>query len=203
MTAARVVIFDVGGVLLDWNPRHLYRKLFDGDDGAMERFLAEVCTPDWNHRQDEGRTWAEAVAELVARFPQHAALIDAYAARWDEMVAGAYPDTVALARTLKTRGVPLYSLTNFSSEKFTAVRGRWDFFELFDGILVSGEVGLAKPNPAIFRLLLDRYGLRADECLFIDDVPANIAAAEGLGIASHLFRSAERLADDLRARALL
>ncbi|MBK8209911.1 MAG: HAD family phosphatase [Rhodospirillales bacterium] len=200
--AVIAVIFDVGGVLIDWNPRHLYRKLFN-EDAAMERFLAEVCTPAWNHRQDAGRSWAEGTAELVARWPEHEALIRAFDARWEEMVPGLLAQTVALVRMLASRGVKLYCLTNFSAEKFPLVRRRFDFFEVFDGIVVSGEVGLAKPDPAIFRHLLNRFALPADGCLFIDDMPANVAAASTVGIAAHLFRSADALAIELRQRGLL
>ncbi|HYN38511.1 MAG TPA: HAD family phosphatase, partial [Rhodospirillales bacterium] len=196
-------IFDVGGVLLEWNPRQLYRKLFNGEEAAMERFLAEVCTPAWNHRQDEGRTWAEATAELIARWPEQAALIEAYDARWAEMVSGPLSDTIALVEALKARGIPLYCLTNFSTEKFPLMRRRYDVFDLFDGIVVSGEIGMAKPDPAIFQHLLQRFGLAATACLFIDDVPANITTAQQLGIDTHLFRGAAALGHDLRQRGLL
>lgn len=203
MTAIRTVVFDVGGVLIDWNPRHLYRKLFDGDADAMEHFLAEVCSPAWNHGLDAGRDWGEAVAELVGRHPAQEALIRAYDLRWEEMVPGAHEDTVALVHALKARGVPLYSLTNFSREKFASERRRWAVFDLFDGIVVSGEVGMAKPDPAIFALLLGRHGLVPEACLYVDDVAANVAAAETFGMTGHLFRSAADLEADLRGRGLL
>lgn len=200
--AVIAVIFDVGGVLIDWNPRHLYRKLFR-EDAAMERFLAEICTPAWNHRQVAGRSWAEGTAELVARWPEHEALIRAFDERWEEMVPGSLAQTVALVRMLKRRGVRLYCLTNFSAEKFPLVHRRFDVFEVFDGIVVSGEIGLAKPDPAIYRHLLDRFALPAAGCLFIDDAPANVAAASSVGLAAHLFRSARGLASELRQRGLL
>lgn len=202
-SAMSVVVFDVGGVLIDWNPRHLYRKLFDGDDEAMERFLAQVCSPAWNHLQDAGRSWAVGTHELTARWPQYKELIEAFDARWEEMVPGALRDTVALVRMLKQRGAALYCLTNFSAEKFPLVRHRFDVFDLFDGIVVSGEIGMAKPEPAIFHHLLDRHGLAARECLFIDDAPANVAAARAIGMAAHLFRGADVLALELRRRRLI
>ena len=197
------LVFDVGGVLIDWNPRHLYRKLFDGNEGAMERFLAEVCTPAWNARQDEGRSFGEAVAELSARFPEYCDLIAAYHLRWEEMVPAAIGETIDLVRELKSAGTPLYALTNFSTEKFPLVRQRFDVFELFDGIVVSGEIGLIKPNPAIYRQLLDRYGLDASACIFIDDLPANVEAARSIGMRGIRFSSAGLLRRELRAAGLL
>jgi haloacid dehalogenase-like hydrolase len=143
------VIFDVGGVLIDWNPRHLYRKLFDGDaDDAMERFLAEVCTPEWNLRQDAGRPFAEAVAELAERFPEHADLIAAYDLRWEEMLQGAHVETVEIVRELRAQGTPLYCLTNSSTEKFPLMQRRFDVFDLFDGIVVSGEAWSSRIPPS-------------------------------------------------------
>jgi hypothetical protein len=130
-----------------WNPRHLYRELFAGDgDDAMEWFLAEVCTPEWNLQQDAGRPFAEAVAELTRRFPEHAELIAAYDTRWEEMVRGAHDETIEIVRELKTQGTPLYCLTNFSAEKFPSMRRRFDVFDLFDGTVVSAEIGMVKPT---------------------------------------------------------
>lgn len=196
------VIFDVGGVLIEWDPRHLYRQLFDGDSAAMERFLAEVCTPAWNSAQDAGRPFAEAVASLARRFPERAALIAAYDARWEEMVPHAHDETIAIVRRLKAAGVPLYCLTNFSTEKFPLVRRRWDVFELFDGLVVSGEVGLIKPGAAIFEHLLERFRLRPADCVFVDDVEANVETARRLGMGGIRYRSGAQLADDLRALGL-
>jgi epoxide hydrolase-like predicted phosphatase len=198
------VIFDVGGVLIDWNPRHLYRKLFDGDsDGAMERFLAEVCTPEWNLRQDVGRPFAEAVAELTGRFPDHADLIAAYDARWEEMVPGAHDETIEIVRELKARGTPLYCLTNFSTEKFPLMRRRFDVFDLFDGIVVSAEIGMVKPDPAVYRYLVERFGLEAPSCLFVDDVEANVAAASSIGMQAVRYLSSRQLRHDLQMRGAL
>jgi HAD superfamily hydrolase (TIGR01509 family) len=187
------VIFDVGGVLIDWNPRYLYRRMFNGDHGAMERFLTEVCSPAWNLRQDAGRPFAEAVAELACRYPEHAGFIAAYDEAWEEMVAGAHDETIAIVRQLKARATPLYCLTNFSREKFPLMRQRFDVFGLFDGIVVSGEIGLVKPDPAIYRHLLERFHLQAAECFFIDDVEANVEIARASGMRAVLYRSSDEL----------
>ena len=201
--AVDAVVFDVGGVLIEWNPRHLYRRLFDGDDAAMELFLTEVCSPAWNLRQDAGRSWADGIAELVSRWPEQAGLIRAFDERWEEMVPGPLDGTIALVEALKRRGVPLYCLTNFSSAKFEQTRRRFDVFALFDGIVVSGEIGMVKPDPAIFQHLLRRFRLPAGRCLFVDDVSANIKGARAVGMHAHLFRNAPALAHVLRRYRLL
>lgn len=179
--APSIVVFDFGGVLIEWDPRHLYRKMFDGDEVAMERFLTFVCSRTWNSQQDAGRTFDEAVAELSARFPGEAERIAAYHERWEEMVPYAFTDTVAVLESLKAAGVPVYGITNFPAEKFELTRRRFRFFELFDGIVVSAEVRLVKPDPAIFLHFLERHGLAAGDCVFIDDSPVNVAAARHLG----------------------
>jgi 2-haloacid dehalogenase len=196
------VVFDLGGVLIDWNPRHLYRQLFAGDAAAMERFLAEVCTQDWNVRQDAGRPFAEGVAELQARFPAHADLIAAYDARWGEMLAGPIEDNVALLAELAQAGVPLYALSNWSAEKFPIARGRFDFLDWFAGIVVSGEVGLVKPDPAIFRHAIERFALTPEATIFIDDSAHNAAAAATLGFAAVHMRSPGQLREELRQLGL-
>lgn len=180
------VVFDIGGVLIDWDPRYLYRKLL-GDEAAVERFLTEVCTPEWNREQDRGRPWPEAVAELSARYPAQADLVAAYHARWDDMVAGPISGTVDLLAGLRERGVPCYALTNFSVEMFERVRRRFDFLGWFDGIVVSGAEGLVKPDPRIYRLLLERFGLDPAATLYVDDQPANVTAARALGMRAHQF----------------
>jgi 2-haloacid dehalogenase len=197
-----VVVFDLGGVLIDWNPRHLYRKLID-DEAAMERFLAEICTQAWNERQDEGRSTAEATAELVARHPDRRALIEAYYDRWDEMLGGEVEGTVAVLEALKAAGHELHALTNWSAETFPFARRRHAFLDHFATILVSGEVGLKKPDPRIFELLLGRIGHPAEACLFIDDSARNRAAAEALGFDVIPFQDAEGLEGALLARGLL
>ncbi|HET6521449.1 MAG TPA: HAD family phosphatase, partial [Geminicoccaceae bacterium] len=196
------VVFDLGGVLIDWNPRHLYRGLFD-EEAAMERFLAEVCTQDWNERQDAGRSWAEAVAELCARHPDHRDLIEAYDARWPEMVRGAIGGTVGVLAELREAGTPLFALSNWSAEKFPLMRARFDFLGWFEHVVLSGEVGLIKPDPRIFELLLARVGRDAGACVYIDDVDGNVEAARRLGLDAVPFRSPDQLRGELVRRGLL
>ena len=192
------VIFDLGGVLIDWNPRYLYRRLFD-DEVAMERFLAEVCTPAWNLSLDAGRSFAEAVAELGARHPQERQRIAAYHERWIEMIAGPIASTVAVLEELDAAGVPLWALTNWSAETFRLVRDdpTYSFLDCFRTIFVSGELRLVKPEPAIFHHVLAEIGARAEECLFIDDAPKNVAAAEAIGMRGYRFLDAAGLRCEL------
>ncbi len=198
----RIVVFDLGGVLIDWNPRYLYRKLFD-EEAAMEEFLATVCTQDWNQTQDAGRPVAEAVAELQARHPDRASLISTYYERWTEMMGGAIEGTVAILGELKARGVPLYALTNWSAETFPHARDRFDFLGWFEATLVSGEVGLIKPDRRIFELLFQTHGFAAADAVFIDDSPANAAAASALGVHAIHFTNAQALRAELTVLGLL
>ena len=199
----RVVVFDLGGVLLQWNPRFLYRKLFDGDETAMERFLATVCTPEWNERQDAGRTFADAVAELLPKHAHQTELIEAFGKRFGEMVPGAIEGTVAIVAELKRRSVPLYAVSNWAAETFAPLRSRFPFLEWFDGIVVSGEEGVIKPDPRIFRILLERYRIAPDEAVFIDDDPRNSIVAASLGMHGIHFKSPDLLQSELRALNLL
>jgi len=199
----RVVVFDLGGVLLQWDPRHLYRKLFAGDEAAMESFLAEVCTVEWNERQDAGRSFADATAELMPKHRDKRHLIEAWCARFDEMIPGALDETVQIVGELKRRGVPLYGLTNWSSETFPSQRARFEFLDWFDGIVVSGDEGMMKPDERIFRVLLDRYRIAAGEAVFIDDNPNNAQAASALGIHGIHFQSAAQLRRELATLDLL
>lgn len=194
----RVLVFDIGGVLIDWDPRHLYRRLF-AQEAAMEAFLAEVCTPAWNLSLDAGRPFAEAVAELSRAHPSLAPLIAAYDARWEEMVAGPIAPVVALLRRLAAAAIPLYALTNFSAEKFPLMRARFDFIGLFEGIVVSGSEGVVKPDPRIYRILVDRYRLDPAACLFIDDAAANVAGAAAIGMPAVRFEGAASLVRALAA----
>jgi len=196
------VVFDLGGVLIDWNPRHLYRRLIaDGDE--MEGFLAEICPQSWNERQDAGTPLAQATAERIDRFPGRAELIRAYYGRWEEMLGGPIAATVALLEALHRRGIPLFALTNWSAELFPIARRRFAFLERFRGIVVSGEKGLIKPDPAIFVRLLARYRLDAASTLFIDDNPANVEAAARLGFAALQYTDPFRLAGDLVSYGLI
>jgi 2-haloacid dehalogenase len=199
---AQVVVFDLGGVLIDWNPRYLYRQLFD-DEAAMERFLAEVCHSAWNEEQDRGRTFADAVEEAAALYPEQRALIEAYHQRWDEMLAGPIAGTVSILAELKEAGCELHALTNWSAEKFPIARERYTFLDWFATILVSGEARLIKPDPRIFQLLLERVGRAADACIYIDDSLKNVGAAEALGFEAIYFQSPEQLRDELVGLGLL
>lgn len=200
----RTVIFDLGGVLIDWNPRYLYRSLFD-EEAAMERFLAEICTPDWNLSLDAGRSFTEAVAELSARHPHERERIEAYRTRWIEMIAGPMPDTVALLEELHAREVPLWALTNWSAETFRLVRHDpvYGFLDRFRHIFVSAELRLIKPDPAIYRHVLAEIGEAAEACLFIDDSAKNVAAAQRLGLHGHRFTDASALRAELARHSLL
>lgn len=196
------VIFDLGGVLIRWDPELLYRQLIP-DPAERRWFLTEVCSPAWNLEQDRGRSWAEGIALLTARFPDQTARIRAYRECWEEMVPGAIPGSVALLERLHARGLPLYALTNFHAETLALCRARFGFFSCFRALVVSGEEGLVKPEAAFYRRLLDRHGLEAERCLFIDDLPANIAAARNLGFRTHPFTTPEALASDLESLGLL
>jgi 2-haloacid dehalogenase len=196
------VVFDLGGVLIDWNPRYLYRKLFD-DEAAMESFLADVVSPEWNGQQDSGRTWAEAVEVLSREHPEQRDLIAAYWHRWQETLGDAIAPTVEILEGLRETGVNLYALSNWSAETFPVARSRYPFLEWFDGIVISGEVKLAKPDPRIFRHLLDRYGLDPVATVFIDDSEANVRAAAAQGLVALRFEGAATLRTHLVRLGLL
>jgi 2-haloacid dehalogenase len=203
MNSKQAVVFDLGGVLIDWNPRHLYRKIFDGDEEGMERFLSEICTPEWNVRQDEGRSFAEATEELVARHPEQAELIRAFFDRWPEMIGGAINETVEILAELKAAGREIYALSNWSAETFPHARDRFQFLDWFDFTVISGEIGVVKPNREVFEFLLEKTGRRAEECVFIDDSPANTTAASDLGFDAIHFRSPRQLRDELINKGIL
>ncbi|WP_400194347.1 HAD family hydrolase [Hymenobacter sp. B81] len=197
------IVFDLGGVLLDWNPRHLYRQLFN-DKASMEQFLASVCTPAWNDAQDAGRPLAEATAQLVAEHPAHAAYIEAYYNRVDEMFGGPVQGTVAILEELRASGrYSLYALTNSSAETFPHALRLFPFLDWFDGIVISGEEKTRKPFPEIYQILLCRYGLEARRTVFIDDNPTNVKAAIAQGLLGIHFRSPEQLRTDLKTYGVL
>ncbi len=201
-TAITAVAFDLGGVLIDWNPRHLYRKLFGEDEAAMERFLTEVCTLEWNGDFDAGRPFAEGVLELAVAHPDQAELIHAYHLRWEEMLGGALEETVEIVREVKRAGLRTFALSNWSAETFPVTRPRYPFLEELDGILISGEVGTRKPGPEIFRHFLERFGLTPEATVFIDDWDLNVARARELGMVAVQFVDAARLRADLRELGL-
>jgi 2-haloacid dehalogenase len=189
------VVFDLSNVLIAWDPRRLYRQLID-DEERMDWFLREVCNSAWNEQQDAGRSWSEATALLRGRYPEHADLIDAYHLRWEETLVGPIEGTVALLGELKARGVRLLALTNWSQETFPIARQRFPFLQWFEGIVVSGEERLIKPDPRIYQRLLERYAVDPARVLYIDDSQRNVAAAAALGMQGWWFHEP----DGLRAR---
>lgn len=196
------VIFDIGNVLIGWDPRRLYRQLIV-DEAHMEWFLREVCNSEWNEQQDAGRPWDEATAVLRARFPEHAEWIDAYHLRWQETLLGPIEGSVALLAELKARGVRLLALTNWSHETFPIARQLYPFLQWFEGIVVSGEERMVKPDPRIYRCLLQRYAVDPATALYIDDSARNVAAAQALGMRGWLFEDPPGLREHLHALGLL
>jgi 2-haloacid dehalogenase len=197
------VVFDFGGVLVDWDPFYLYADYFNGNRSAMQQFLEEIGFVEWNRRQDGGRPFKQGVAELCARFPQHCDLIQAYDLRWAESISGPIEPVVAILRELARQDVALYALSNWSAEKFELVRPRYDFFNLFREVVISGQVRMLKPGEAIFRYLLDRIGRPAGECILIDDTAENIATASKLGFQTIHYRQPDQLQAELDAFGVL
>ncbi|MEV6283641.1 HAD family phosphatase [Kribbella sp. NPDC051770] len=196
-----VVVFDIGGVLLDWNPNYLYADLIPDDD-QRRHFLTAITTPDWNMQQDAGRPWAEAVEELTALHPEHAEWIAAYDTGWLKMVKGLLPGTPDLLKELQELGVPTYALTNFSGEKWEIAKETFPILDSFTGEIVSGHEQVVKPDEKIYRLLVDRFALDATRTFFTDDVQRNIDGARAAGLQAELFTSADTLRDKLRDRGL-
>ena len=166
------VIFDLGGVLIDWNPNHLFEKMFEGDQLELEYFLTTVCPPEWNAKLDMGYSFSEAIKERINQFPDYEGYIQAYGDRWIEMIGGQINGTVEILAKLKDQGYPLFVLSNWSGETYPYVYQRFDFLKWFDLIVLSGEEKLVKPDPAIFQVLLNRIEYQAVQCLFIDDFSA-------------------------------
>ncbi|RAJ87867.1 2-haloacid dehalogenase [Chitinophaga dinghuensis] len=199
----KAIIFDLGSVLIDWNPRYLYRKIFT-TEAEMEHFLEEICTSDWNEEQDAGRSLLDATELLIQQHPQYEAQIRAYYGRWKEMMVGEIADSVALLKELKESGkYRLYALTNWSNETFPLALMEYKFLQWFDGIVVSGKEKQRKPSPGFFNLLLDRYQESADHALFIDDNIRNVNAARNMGIESIQFVNATQLKNDLLHKKIL
>jgi len=198
-----VAVFDLGGVLIDWNPRYLYRKLFNGDEAGMEHFLATVCTSSWNSQQDAGRPFSEACASLKLQHPHHADLIDAWIQRQPEMVTGPIHGTVDILAELRARQVPLYALSNWSAETFPISLNRFEFLHWFQGILLSGEVRLLKPDPRIFELFFEAHNVDPAHTVYIDDLKPNVDAATALGMHGILFTDPPALRKELQKLGLL
>ena len=203
MAERDTVIFDLGGVLLDWNPRHLYRTLFAGDEAAMEQFLATVCNSEWNRQQDAGRLVAEGCALLKTAHPDKADLIDAYYARHLDMIPNAIEGTVAILAELRERGTKLYFLSNYSAETYKLALTRFEFLSWFADGIVSGEHGVIKPDPAIYKLAIERFAIDPARAIFIDDMAINAAAARPFGIHGIHFTSPDALRQELVELGLL
>jgi 2-haloacid dehalogenase len=203
VTRPTAVIFDVGRVLFDWDPRFLYERLIH-DDRALEAFLRDVVTVDWHFQHDAGRPFAETSAELIARFPEHEALIRLWQPRFNDTIGDPMPSMHELVEELDAAGVPLYAITNFSGEFWPPFRAKHAaLFDRFRDVVVSGDEKIVKPDPAIYRLALDRFGLAPHDAVFIDDNHDNVAGAEAVGITAFPFSDAETLRQDLARVGLL
>ena len=192
MRAANAVIFDVGHVLYDWDIRYLYQDLIR-DSAELHWFLSSVLTREWHSQHDAGRPFAETSAELIARFPAQGPLIRAYGPRWLDTIGDPIPGMLALAGRLADADVPLFAITNFSHEFWRMFRPTAPVFDQFHGIVVSGKERLVKPDPAIFELAIERFGITPSQTLFVDDQPANVEAARRAGLLAHRFTDAETL----------
>ncbi len=198
----RAVLWDIGNVIVRWDPRTLYSKIFP-DPAERDRFLAEVCTMAWHGEHDRGLPMAEGVARLSAQYPQHAEAIAAWKTRWDEMFSGPIPETITAIEALHARGVPMYGLSNLADEVAESTFAMHPAFGLLTDIVVSGREGMIKPDPRIYAIACSRAGLEPGEMLFVDDLPANIAAAAALGFHTHLFDDPKTLAPALKGYGLL
>lgn len=195
------IVFDFGGVLIDWNPRHLFRKVFS-DESEMEAFLREICTDEWNAEQDRGRRLAEGTSLLVKKYPAKAGLIKLYYDRWPEMLNGPITGTVDILASLKTR-YRVVGLTNWSNETFPIALRRYGFLQWFEGILVSGDEGMIKPDRAIFELLISRYKITPASTVFIDDNTSNTRTAAAMGFHAISFKHPGQLKEALLAMGVI
>ncbi len=193
----KAIIFDYGNVLLEWNPRFVYRSYFNAEI-EMEHFLQEVHFMEWNVQQDRGRAFAEGVAVLSNEYPQYADLIKTYHDHWQDSIGNVHWETIEVMKQLKDAGYSLYGLSNWSAETFPYAREKYDFFDLLDDMVISGTVGFVKPEPEIYRILLEKIGQPAQACLFIDDALPNIEQAQKMGFTAIHYRSAEQLRLELQ-----
>lgn len=202
MTTINTIIFDLGGVLIDWNPMYVYKDYFASVE-KRDYFFTHICTSDWNEEQDAGRSIVEATQSLVAQFPDWEQPIRDYYGRWTDMLNGPIQETVELFRQLKESGrYKIYALTNWQADLFNIALVRYNFLHWFDGRVVSGEEKMRKPFPEFYQLLLNRYHVKAEEALFIDDNLRNVKAAEALNIRSVHFQNPAQLVDELKKNAL-
>ena len=196
------LVFDIGGVLIDWDPRYLYSRIFPDQD-EMEFFLRAVCSPEWNLQMDGEKSFNDAINELIPRHPEYADQIRAYFTRWEEMIAGDFPETVKILAELKDDAYPLAALSNWSSETFPIVNAKYEFLDWFDPLIISGRVGLVKPDPEIFHLILCSIDRDPDQCVYIDDMKQNIQAAADIGFDAIHYSSPPQLRVDLISRGIL
>ncbi|MEO6290619.1 MAG: HAD family phosphatase [Ginsengibacter sp.] len=202
-TKIKAIIFDLGGVLIDWNPRYVYRDIFD-DEEKIDWFFENICTHDWNEKQDAGRSLEEATQELVEKFPEYENEVRAYYGRWEEMLGGPIHDTVAILRSIREADkYNLYALTNWSAETFPVALERYDFLKWFDGLVMSGEEKTRKPFADIYHTLLSRFKVDPAEALFIDDSLRNIQGAGEVGINGIHFHSPQQLLHELKEMDIL
>ncbi len=190
------VVFDIGNVLLDWNPEYIFRKILPSNIDVQD-FFKEIDYFERNYEMDKGIPLEQARKEMIAAFPHYADVFNAYFDRWIESIGGEIAGTTRLLRQLHKIGIPLYSITNFHQDFFEITCKHYDFLKLFNGIVVSGTEGIRKPDQEIYQLLLDRYDLRPERLIFIDDKPENVETSEKLGFHGHVFESAEGLRDRL------
>ena len=198
MSKIDTIIFDLGGVLIDWNPKYVYREVFNGDEEKVDWFLETICTHDWNVEQDAGRSFKDATDFLVRQHPQYEAWIRIFYDRWEEMLGGPINDSVALLDKLKKANThQLYALTNWSAEAFPVALERYDFLQHFEGILVSGAENMRKPFAEIYELILNRYQLNANSSVFIDDNLDNVLGARDVGMKAILYKNSQQLINEL------
>ncbi len=199
----RNIVFDLGGVLIDWNPRYVYRTIFD-TEAEVESFLSTVTKMEWNIQQDAGRSLQEATESLVQAHPEWKTQIEAYYGRWEEMLGGPIAGTVEILKQfVSSQDYKVYALTNWSAETFPIAQSRYEFLSWFEGIVVSGTEKCIKPHPEIYQILFERYRLDPAESIFIDDNADNVAGSEALGMKAIKFSNPEQLEKDLQARGLL
>jgi 2-haloacid dehalogenase len=197
------LVFDLGGVLIDWNPEYLYNKIFPNEE-ERRWFLSTICTPVWNEEQDGGRSLAEGTEQLVLQYPEHEASIRAYYDRWQEMLGGPIHETVEIFRELKFKTrLKLYALTNWSAETFPVALELYDFLHWFDGRLVSGEEKVRKPFPVIYRLLIERFGIQPERAIYVDDNIRNVLPARDLGFVGIHFRTPQLFREELKELGVL